>query len=125
MDKNIEQIGEIAFEIEYEDIVDEFASKALDKVKANVRKETVIRTGRYMNGWTTSETKAGKQGYAVSVHNATDWQLTHLLENGHLIVNKRGGTGWASAHPHIRPAYNSLRNKFVKAIKNAKINAKY
>lgn len=124
MDRNIEQIGEIKFEIQYEDICDEFASKALDKVKANVRKQDLVRTGDYLDGWTTTVTEDRQGNYGVSVNNATDWQLTHLLENGHLIVNKKGGTGWASAHPHIRPAYKNLRNKFIKAIKNAKINAK-
>ena len=58
-----------------------------------------VKTGSYASGWGTK-----KQGEMdVVVHNRTDYQLTHLLENGHVIRNKKGTYGRAPAHKHIKP----------------------
>jgi len=113
--------------IEYEKICDEWAEVCCENIKANSPVEQhSSRGGKYQQGWTVKGEYDGEDKYEVRVWNATDWQLTHLLENGHLITNARNGTGWAKAHPHINPAFKSVRNKFVKAIKNAelKINKK-
>lgn len=56
-------------------------------------------SGDYAKGWTVSK----KAGSDVIVHNKTDYQLTHLLENGHVIRNKKGEYGRAPAHVHIAP----------------------
>lgn len=118
---DISQFNGFEIELEYEKIVDEYAGQCKDKVQQNVKKQNLIKRGRYLSGWTTEVEKTYSGGYGVVVYNKTDWQLTHLLENGHLIVNKKGGTGWASAHPHIDPAYRSVKNKFVKAMEEVKI----
>ena len=68
--------------------------------------------------WIAEPETARDGAYSVRVWNHTDWQLTHLLENGHLIVNKKKGVGWASAHPHIDKAFKSVKNKFIKAMQN-------
>lgn len=59
------------------------------------------------------------------VWNDGNWELTHLLENGHKIVNKRGGVGWASMHPHITPVYSRLKPQFIADMKKAKIDAEF
>ena len=57
------------------------------------------KTGSYASGWGTK-----KQGEMdVVVHNRTDYQLTHLLENGHVIKNKKGTYGRAPGIKHIAP----------------------
>ena len=57
------------------------------------------KTGSYARGWGTK-----KQGEMdVVVHNRTDYQLTHLLENGHVIRNKKGTYGRAPGIKHIAP----------------------
>lgn len=57
------------------------------------------KTGEYASGWGTK-----KQGDAdVVVYNRTAPGLTHLLENGHVIRNKKGTYGRAPAHKHIKP----------------------
>ena len=57
------------------------------------------KTGSYASGWGTK-----KQGEMdVVVHNRTDYQLTHLLENGHVIRNKKGTYGRAPGIKHIAP----------------------
>ena len=43
-------------------------------------------TGDYKKGWRIKQDKARK---SIIVHNATDYQLTHLLEHGH--VKRNGG----------------------------------
>lgn len=76
-----------------------------------VAKETVQKlkntsprkSGSYAGGWTISK-KRGRGVVDIVVHNATDYQLTHLLENGHLVVNKKGTYGRTSPKKHIAPA---------------------
>ena len=121
---NIEKVGKVEIKINYEDIVDDFGDKCCDKIKSNVQKQNLVKRGKYLQGWKVEIEDRDRGGHTAIVYNETDWQLTHLLENGHLIVNKRGGTGWASAHPHINPAYKSLRNKFIKAMSNADFKIK-
>lgn len=120
---DISKVNHIDIEIEYKDIVDEYAEKCCNTIQNKSQKGT---RGQYAKGWTTKVDKTYSGEYGVTVYNKTDYQLTHLLENGHLIVNKKDGTGWASAHPHIAPAYRSIKNKYIRAIKNAsfKIEAK-
>ena len=52
---------------------------------------TGSRRGRYARGWRSSiEEPAGTAGEAY-IYNKTDWQLTHLLEDGHEKKNRFGG----------------------------------
>lgn len=79
------------------------AKKNIDRVaKESVQKlknTSPIKTGSYAKGWGTK-----KQGEMdVVVHNRTDYQLTHLLENGHVIRNKKGTYGRVPARKHIKP----------------------
>ena len=65
-----------------------------------LRNTSPRKTGSYAKGWGTK-----KQGdMDVVVHNRTDYQLTHLLENGHVIRNKKGTYGRTHGIKHIAPA---------------------
>lgn len=49
------------------------------------------RKGRYARGWRFAfEDSAGRKGDTY-IYNQTDWQLTHLLEDGHQTFNRYGG----------------------------------
>ena len=61
----------------------------------------------YAEGWTT---KRG-QGEVI-VYNKTNWQLTHLLEDGHIVKNKKGTYGRAHPIKHIAPAEEQAANDF-------------
>lgn len=102
-------------EIQMAEILDEVqkgAKEALGKGIDNVSKESVQKlrntsprrtsgknAGRYAKGWTVKKNRDGD----VVVHNKTDYQLTHLLENGHVIRNKKGTYGRTHGIKHIAP----------------------
>ena len=75
--------------------IDSVAKECVQRLKNT----SPVKTGSYAKGWGTK-----RQGdMDVVVHNRTDYQLTHLLENGHVIRNKKGTYGRAPAHQHIKP----------------------
>lgn len=76
------------------------AKNAVKKLK----KRSPKKTGEYARGW-----RARKVGSAWVVHNATNYQLTHLLEHGHA---KRGG-GRVPGIPHIRPVEQEAIKEYV------------
>lgn len=57
-------------------------------------------TGRYKKGWRVKTAFEDNDDIRLQVHNATDYQLTHLLEDGHANVNG----GRTPGKPHIGPA---------------------
>lgn len=114
------KIHGIKAKIDYQDIIDRYGQKTADKLKSVSPDSHRNRTTPYRLGWETIE-KAYKQGRRVLVWNRTNWQLTHLLENGHFITNKIGGVGWAASQPHILPTYRDIRPKFIKAMQKADV----
>ena len=59
--------------------------------------------GKYASGWATKNLSEGQVTTFV-VYNKKVPGFTHLLENGHVIRNKKGKFGRAPAHKHIEPA---------------------
>lgn len=83
--------------------VEETGKKALKTVKAKSPVRKGKGGGRYKKGWRMKKERSGvfgKQAH-VTVYNATDGPLVHLLENGHQKVNG----GRVEGIPHVRPAY--------------------
>lgn len=78
--------------------IDRVAKEAADKIRNN----SPVKTGSYAKGWAVKKSTNGKIRGAI-VHNKTDYQLTHLLENGHVIRNGVGTYGRAPAIKHIAP----------------------
>lgn len=64
-----------------------------------LRNTSPVKSGSYAKGWSVK--RMGDMD--VVVHNRTDYQLTHLLENGHVIRNKKGTYGRAPGIKHIAP----------------------
>jgi len=96
--------------VQMKELLDEINEDVRDSAKKNInavsrecvqklKSSSPRRTGSYASGWATK-----RQGdMDVVVHNRTDYQLTHLLENGHVITNKKGTYGRTHGIKHIAP----------------------
>lgn len=83
--------------------VEATGKKTLKTVKAKSPVRKGKGGGRYKKGWRMKKDRSGvfsTQAH-VTVYNATDGPLVHLLENGHQKVNG----GRVEGIPHVRPAY--------------------
>lgn len=69
------------------------------------------RKGHYSSGWTVKEESSGRIASFI-VYNKKKPQLTHLLENGHVIRNKKGTYGRTKPIKHIEPAEEAAVQKF-------------
>lgn len=94
--------------------VNRVAKESVQKLRSTSPKG---RTGSYARGWSLKRV-AARHGLAdVVVHNRTDYQLTHLLENGHLIRNKYGEYGRTNGVKHIAPVEDWANNELPNEIK--------
>lgn len=105
--------------VKYDQIVERTAKRCTNQLRAMSPEGN---RGKYKQGWTLRKGKITNTEAYYEVWNKTDWQLTWLLENGHLITNKRGGVGWASAKPHIQNALDFVKPQFLIEMGKAEID---
>jgi hypothetical protein len=75
-----------------------------------------VRTGKYNRGWRVKTDKMKNGGTSI-IYNATDYQLTHLLEHGHDIVGRDGTKkGRARAFVHIKPVEQKCIEEYERLI---------
>lgn len=102
---------------------EEVGKEAVRELKATspVRQDGYKRKyppGSYAKSWTTSKATDNTGVKGVTVHNKQHYQLTHLLEFGHVIA----GTGRRSqAFPHIGAVNESAAQKFVEKVEGMKL----
>ena len=108
--------------VQMKEIIDEYNDRVRNATRVAIQRvgrETVKKlkntspkkTGSYASGWRVKKLIAKNDVTDVIVHNATDYQLTHLLENGHVVRNKKGTYGRAPAHKHIAPVEEWANNE--------------
>ena len=79
------------------------AKEAVNKLRNTSPKRKTKGGGKYAKSWRV-RTDRGSGGIdTVTVHNKDHYQLTHLLENGHVVKNKKGTYGRTSPQKHIGP----------------------
>lgn len=89
------------------------AQKVAKEAKAELRNTSPKLTGEYRKGWRV-KTEKGRGYVDCIVHNATDYQLTHLLEKPHL---KRNG-GITTPKVHIAPVEEKAVKQYEKDVEN-------
>ena len=71
--------------------IKEASIEVADKGAKTLRQTSPKKTGKYRRGWRV-KTYEGAYDTMSVIYNATNWQLTHLLENGHITRNGRTKT---------------------------------
>ena len=84
------------------------AIEVAEKGAKTLRQTSPKRTGKYRRGWRV-KTYEGVYDTTSIIYNATNWQLTHLLENGHITRNGRTKT---TPKVHIYPVEQECIKEF-------------
>lgn len=108
--KTLEEQAEQAVETINEQ-VDAIADEAISELKRTSprSKGSGGRRGHYADGWTKQLEGSNWKGITRKIiHNKAKPQITHLLENGHLIA---GGTRRVPGKSHITPVFEKIMQK--------------
>lgn len=101
------------------EVVETVAKEAVQKLKSTSPKRT-SKGKHYATGWAMNIQRGPLGAKTVTVYNKTKPQLTHLLENGHVIANKYGQYGRTQPIKHIEPveewAAQELEARIVRSI---------
>lgn len=108
-------LGEYSKDIDNE-LYEEAKAIAKEGVQELKRTSPISKTktsgkGRYRRGWRMDIDKGFGEVEAV-IYNATDYQLTHLLERPHVIRNKYGTWGTSKPQVHIKPVEEQCVKQF-------------
>lgn len=91
----------------------ESVDEAADVCVATLRTTSPKDTGDYRKGWRKKTAYKSDSDIRAQVHNATDYQLTHLLEDGFAKVTG----GRVEGQPHIDPAAEQAAQLLEKDVK--------
>lgn len=96
-----------------QEAITEEAQKLAKEGVSELKNTSPKRTGKYRKGWRV-KTEKGRGYVECTIHNSTNWQLTHLLEKPHL---KRNG-GYTSPQVHIKPVEEKIKSQYEKNVEN-------
>lgn len=94
-------------------VTDKVTKEAINELKTTSPRRKGTKNNPYWRGWASKLKKRSSNNYTNVIWNKTNYQLTHLLEFGH--VTRNGGR--AKAIPHIRPVEEKYNAEFVDLLK--------
>lgn len=94
-------------------VTDKVTKAAINELKTTSPRRKGSKTNPYWRGWASKLKKRSSNNYTKVIWNKTNYQLTHLLEFGH--VTRNGGR--AKAIPHIRPVEEKYNVEFVEQLR--------
>lgn len=95
------------------------AIEVAEEGKKELKATSPRKTGSYSKGWRVDK-RSGKGFVHTTIYNATNWQLTHLLEKEHVIRNQYGT--WGTYNPtksgtkHIQPVEEKCIKTFERDV---------
>ena len=93
--------------------IEEDGNQVAKNAVSELKNTSPKRTGDYRKGWKKKK-EEGFQSFTYIIHNATNYQLTHLLEKPHL---KRNG-GLTTPKVHIAPVEQESIREYEKMVEN-------
>lgn len=114
--KNI-SISIAELQIDEDEIIESL--KKLGKETSKIVKNKAPGTGDYKNG-IYNEVKIIKGVYVLKVR-AKKYQLSHLLEFGHIAENQYGVYGKVKGQPHFITGQKYIKKEIVKALSEKEI----
>lgn len=113
--KGIMQINDILDEYsnDIQEGIQEDAIRVSKEAVSELKNTSPKRTGDYRKGWRVQKDK-GRGYISCIVHNATDYQLTHLLEKPHLTRNGKLTT----PKVHIAPVESKAIKDYEREVEN-------
>lgn len=97
------------------DLANKESKKAASDASKELKNTSAKKTGEYARGWRSK--RLGDMDYVT--YNATAPGLTHLLENGHRIVNKKGEYGRTNGDHKIAEAEKKYVNELIQRIEKS------
>lgn len=94
---------------------EQVAKEAVKKLKATSPKNPRGKGKHYADDWGVDN--ASKKQYAKFVIKNKQYQLTHLLENGHDIVSGGKKVGYAKPQKHIKPVEEWVKSEVEERVK--------
>lgn len=102
-------------------ILQDAAKDCAKELKTTSPKGTGPHGGRYAKSWAVNKENNLKGICKIgdyTVHNKTDYQLTHLLEYGHVGKNQYGTWGRVEAKPHIAKAEKTAVDRCINKVES-------
>ena len=95
------------------DVLKKEIQEAGKLAKTQISQTAPRKTGRYAKSWAVKKISETSNSLEVTVHSRNRYMLTHLLENGHALVNG----GRVAGIPHIGPAEQQASELLERKVK--------
>lgn len=94
------------------------AREAVAEISATAPRSKGKDGGAYADDWRKRTDFENHEDIRVTIYNKDHYQLTHLLEHGHVIKNGTGRTyGETRKFPHVIPVEQKIAEKLADRIK--------